>query len=191
MNNLESKVYNKIFSILNLHPEGISEFELLKLLTKDKNSGFSEESFKNNYTLFQSHFLLFHTLYKMKNLYYPQKIDIEIHCLKIRLIQIPESNQNPLVSHNSLESYYLNLDNLSSTTEAEVDKMLEDFWKKFAMLDQRKEALSLLGLEDPIKMVDIEKRYRELLKIHHPDIGGDIQKMQEINTAMEVLRKIQ
>ena len=39
------------------------------------------------------------------------------------------------------------------------------------------------------KLEDIKKAYRELVKIHHPDKGGDAKKMLEINAAWEILKK--
>jgi hypothetical protein len=36
---------------------------------------------------------------------------------------------------------------------------------------------------------DIKKRHRELARIHHPDRGGSVQKMQEINAAVDHLMK--
>ena len=36
---------------------------------------------------------------------------------------------------------------------------------------------------------EIKKAYRELVKIHHPDKGGDPKAMLEINSAWEILKK--
>lgn len=34
----------------------------------------------------------------------------------------------------------------------------------------------------------IQAAYRALAKIHHPDVGGSLQKMQELNRAWEALK---
>ena len=39
------------------------------------------------------------------------------------------------------------------------------------------------------KLEDIKKAYIELVKIHHPDKGGDAKVMLEINVAWEILKK--
>tara|TARA_B100001250_G_scaffold308640_1_gene270536 strand:+ start:264 stop:920 length:657 start_codon:yes stop_codon:yes gene_type:complete len=39
------------------------------------------------------------------------------------------------------------------------------------------------------KLEDIKKAYRELVKVHHPDKGGDEKVILEINAAWEVLKK--
>lgn len=36
----------------------------------------------------------------------------------------------------------------------------------------RREALSILGLKDPVKLAQIHKAYRQMMKNVHPDQGG-------------------
>jgi DnaJ-class molecular chaperone len=48
-------------------------------------------------------------------------------------------------------------------------------------------ALDILGLPVLITKNDIKKRYFQLAKRHHPDKGGDSQKMEEINWAYQLL----
>ena len=37
---------------------------------------------------------------------------------------------------------------------------------------------------------DLRKQYKELLKLHHPDNGGNVSEMQEINAEYDRLFKI-
>ena len=37
---------------------------------------------------------------------------------------------------------------------------------------------------------DLKKQYKELLKANHPDNGGDVEKMQEINIEYDALFRI-
>lgn len=49
------------------------------------------------------------------------------------------------------------------------------------------EALEILQLPPFISREDIKKQYRFLARKHHPDKGGDAQKMEEINQAYTTL----
>ncbi|MDD2400563.1 MAG: DnaJ domain-containing protein [Sulfurovum sp.] len=50
-------------------------------------------------------------------------------------------------------------------------------------------ALEILELPKFITKDDIKKQYRFLAKKYHPDLGGDVQKMEEINHAYRLLMK--
>ena len=47
----------------------------------------------------------------------------------------------------------------------------------------------ILKVHPNAKLEDIKKSYRELVKIHHPDRGGDAKTMLEINEAWAILKK--
>ena len=47
----------------------------------------------------------------------------------------------------------------------------------------------ILKVHPTAKLDEIKKAYRALVKIHHPDKGGDKQVMLEINAAWEILKK--
>jgi len=51
------------------------------------------------------------------------------------------------------------------------------------------EPYQILKVHPSAKLEDIKKAYRELVKIHHPDKGGDPKVMLEINAAWEILKK--
>ncbi|MBD3807432.1 MAG: J domain-containing protein [Arcobacter sp.] len=50
-----------------------------------------------------------------------------------------------------------------------------------------KEALNILELPSMITKDDIKKQYRFLVKKNHPDRGGDLIKLQELNAAYDLL----
>ena len=52
-----------------------------------------------------------------------------------------------------------------------------------------KDPYQILKVHPNAKLEDIKKAYRELVKIHHPDKGGDSQVILEINAAWEILKK--
>ena len=46
----------------------------------------------------------------------------------------------------------------------------------------------ILKVDSSAKLEDIKKAYRKLVKIHHPDKGGDVKVILEINAAWEILK---
>jgi len=52
-----------------------------------------------------------------------------------------------------------------------------------------KDYFCILEVSSEASIEDIRKAYRRLALIHHPDRGGDVRKMQDINEAYEVLCK--
>jgi len=55
------------------------------------------------------------------------------------------------------------------------------------LVETIEEALDILELPKLITKEDIKKQYRFLAKKHHPDIGGDAQKMEQLNRAYKLL----
>ena len=52
-----------------------------------------------------------------------------------------------------------------------------------------KDPYQILRVHPSAKLEEIKKAYRKLVKIHHPDKGGDSAVMLEINSAWEILKK--
>ncbi|ABM74758.1 possible heat shock protein DnaJ [Prochlorococcus marinus str. NATL1A] len=52
-----------------------------------------------------------------------------------------------------------------------------------------KDPYQILKVYPSAKLEEIKKAYRKLVKIHHPDKGGDAAVMLEINSAWEILKK--
>ena len=52
-----------------------------------------------------------------------------------------------------------------------------------------KDPYQILKVHPSAKLEEIKKAYRKLVKIHHPDKGGDAAVMLEINSAWEILKK--
>ena len=53
----------------------------------------------------------------------------------------------------------------------------------------RKDPYQILKVHPSAKLDEIKKSYRKLVKIHHPDKGGDSAVMLEVNSAWEILKK--
>ena len=53
----------------------------------------------------------------------------------------------------------------------------------------RKDPYQILKVDPSANLDEIKKAYRKLVKIHHPDKGGDSAVMLEVNSAWEILKK--
>lgn len=184
-------LFNTILDIVRVHPTGISEYDLLRTLESQACPPFSNDAFRSSFDLFVAHFILFHLLYQLRDRLLEEKRgNLLIECTCIALERYHEVAETRIPApRDPMREYYLDLKNLEQTTEEDVTTMLKDFWRRFAAWNERGDALKVLGLEEPVDMVTIRQRYHELALTHHPDRGGDKVKLQEINAAMEILKR--
>lgn len=178
----------RVWQVLSEHPEGLSEYELLQRLEPEPQG--NGRDFSDHLALFQTHFLLFHVLYRLRDaLHADGRHGLNIDCLNIRLTPyVPAEPGLPSVS-DPLRAYYLELDNLYQTGKGDVEELLASFWRRYAARDERARALAVLDLTDPVDAATIKQRFRELVMRHHPDRGGDKDRLQSINAAMAILEK--
>lgn len=180
----------ELHSILEQYPDGLSEYDLLlqlqnSTLTKLFPAGASGKAS----LLYQSHFLLFHLLYKLRSsLLEGMQGDISIHCLNIRLRPVSMSSGHVVAPSDPLQDYYLELENLNISDE-EVAQMLARFWQQFSSMDKLQSALGVLGLGFPIRIAEVKARYQRLMMEHHPDRGGEEQKVKQIHAAMKIIKQ--
>jgi len=174
---------------LPLQHEGISEFDLFAVLDSRGLDIFSRQAFADKPSLFRAHFLLMHTLYQMRQGLQPSQ-RLDINPMRIRLWNSDEAEQTTDIDAvDHMGDYYLELQNLDDTTEEQIEEMIGRFWARFSGVQQRPQALSVLGLQDPVNDDEIKSRYRELAMEHHPDRGGDAERFAAIQGAMEILEK--
>ena len=182
-------IQNVLGDILDAHPVGLTEHELLIKLAEYEVSLFSEEYFNSPLGLFQRHFLLFHCLYLLRDkLRAAQRSDMEIHCLGIKLAPYRHTPSDHPAQFDPLAAYYLDLDNFTNTDEQEVLRLLDGFWKRFASDDQRDKALAVMELVHPTSYAEIKHKYRRLAMQCHPDRGGELAQFQKLEWAMGILR---
>ncbi len=199
-------------SLLLLKPTltlGISEFDLIALLKRPPYSLFDEDALRDPLMLFQTHFLVFHALYKLQIKWRESgEGRLDIHTTKILLrddIQpqnIPPQNKDAtkaqihLAGLDPLASYYLNLDNLKGTSEADVAALLDDFWRQMAgqklgvpNTKDRDKACDVLKLDkqDILTLNSLKAHYRKALLKVHPDRGGNVEEAQQVIQAYRVL----
>lgn len=178
--------------VLHAHPAGLSEFELIKQLQTDKQAGFENDCLQDNLSLFQTHFFLFHNLYQLSHrLLQHGEWQLSISALCIQLTPVSGDKAHELAHADPLREYYLDLNNLENTDAEDVETLLDQFWQHFLRNDERREALDILELADPVDWPAIKHRHRQLAMQHHPDRGGDSERLQAINAAMEILARTQ
>lgn len=171
---------------LEKQPDGIGEYDLVQNL---KALGYFDflTSPALPYELFHAHFFLFHALYLLHDILLEKKTYLlDINTLKIQLLPY-QKGENNLQQEDKLRAYYLDFSNLEKTSEDDVYDMLASFWNKVNQYDNREEALAELGLVDPVDDKTIKQEYRRLAMQHHPDRGGDTDKLQKINDAVALL----
>jgi len=56
-------------------------------------------------------------------------------------------------------------------------------------IEEIERALDILGLPKLITKEDIKKQYHFLAKKNHPDLGGDMKEMEQINASYTFLMK--
>ncbi|ALP53074.1 hypothetical protein Tel_07845 [Candidatus Tenderia electrophaga] len=181
----------QVYEILRQHPAGIREYDLMEALERRCVGGFGAAAFADHLSMFQSHFLLFHCLYVLRDRLHEQgNAGLDIHCLCIRLQAFKPSDGGLPQQHDPLRDYYLDLNNLAHTDAATVERLMSSFWRRIIATDDRRQALQRLGLSDPVEYGEIKSRYRRLVMEHHPDRGGDHGQLQLINDAMRTLDRI-
>jgi hypothetical protein len=171
---------------LEKQPDGIGEYDLMQNL---KALGYFDflSSPALPHELFHAHFFLFHALYLLRDVFLEkQQYILNIQTLKIELLPYQQGD-NKLQQEDKLRSYYLDFSNMENTSEDDVYDMLASFWKKFNRYHDRDAALAELGLKDPVDDKTIKNEYRKLVMHHHPDRGGDKEKLQKINDAVASL----
>ena len=142
-------------------------------------------------SMFRSHFLVYNCLYRLKiKGQLLQAFTLEISSLNIALtkILIPQSSCNSICNHDPLACFYLDMQHLHQMDETDVSRLLNDFWKNYFTPKQHIQALDILGLQPPVDIKVIKKQYRRLVMRHHPDRGGDPQKLVALNQAMSCLK---
>jgi len=182
-----------VLNALQQFPLGLSEHELIKFMQAAGHIQYRRIALWDKLSLFQTHFILFHTLYTLREeLWQTQNRVLEISPLKIVLHSFDAdtvAQETTISEHDPLRDYYLDLTNLEQTSAEDVTRLLDTFWTRLDANDQRTAALEALELEDPVDYPAIKQQYRRLAMQHHPDRGGDKVQLQTLNYAMAVLEK--
>ena len=182
----------RLEALLADFPAGISEHELLKILRREQPL-FAAFKPRELLSLFRGHYLLFHTLYRLQDrLRREQRGRLTMDPLRIVLAPMPvaepaENSTALAPDWLDLAGWYADLRRLNTVTAVEVGEWLRQFHAARQARDQRLAALAALELQDPVDAAAIKRQYRRLAMRHHPDRGGDGQRLREIHTALAAL----
>lgn len=178
------------------HGDKYKEFELIQLLQKPPYALFDSSALSNQLTLFQTHFLIYHCLYLLRQQYQQNDAGfLMITALEIQLIN--RQNQSPETQEDiKLQSYYLELRHLQETTEAEVNALIDDFWLRMggrivAQPSQSEIDEALRFFEVDVKTADwrtVKQQYRRKMHLLHPDKGGLTNDAQRAQQYFDILR---
>lgn len=183
-----------VLDVIRAHPDGLTEHALIDALRRQRIEPFADACLREPLSLFRSHFLLFHCLYRLRDACAEQGEWLRIDCLDVGLESATRGAEGPEscevaspACHDPLRAYYLDLDRLNVTDAAAVEALLGSFWRCLRHGERRQQALAMLGLSDPVDDATIQARYRSLVQQNHPDRGGNAEHVQRLNEARWIL----
>ncbi|MCW9048478.1 MAG: DnaJ domain-containing protein [Gammaproteobacteria bacterium] len=193
-----------VLSALKESDSSLSLYQLMKIL---ENTGFDLErsSKETSYDMriFRKNFVVMNALYQLKKDMLDSGYSLFISSLKIELIaqngvenrSLIIDSAEDLLTQEALSAYYLNWDNYNSIDDQGVVDLLKSFWNSYTdynqrhfQVDKRLDSLQVLGLESSASWKDIQQTYRQLVKVYHPDKGGNSLKFIRIREAYLILK---
>jgi hypothetical protein len=192
--------------LLEENSEGFSEHQLLTLLQQQPHAFFAADALQDPLLLFQSHFLLFHCLYLLRNRWQKNQhtqLDISVLNIKKSRLDIDKTltqsladqfteDKNSLFNADPMAHYYLDWSHFSTTSSDDVDELLNRFWKKVWVPQQEEDiqqALIIMELDAPVPLPQLKQQYRRLAQRFHPDKGGNSEHFKKICQAFHQLRQ--
>lgn len=178
---------------LRNRPGGTNELNLIKCLQGSPWKLIGPIAFHDPQQLYPVHFLLFHVLYRLRDLLAetgetlhisPMQIGIEYHNV-VGGTGLPGSV-------DSLRNFYLDLSQYELPEET-IQQMMDNFWTgRQSSEPTRPEILAAarrLGFDSvPDNFPTVKLAFRRAVMQAHPDRGGDTQAIQSLNEAFAVLK---
>ncbi|WP_017940566.1 MULTISPECIES: DNA-J related domain-containing protein [unclassified Thioalkalivibrio] len=191
---VDAALLERVLEYLRARSSGMTEHTLIAQLREAGIEPFAGARLQEPLSLFQTHFLLFHCLYRLRDRLAGEGEWLRIHCLDIGIESMPHTPGSsgawggamPALQ-DPLRAYYLDLDRLDSMDAAAVETLLGEFWMRLGRDQKREQALAVLELADPVDAAAIQRQYRRMAQRHHPDRGGDTATLQRINAARWIL----
>jgi hypothetical protein len=122
-------VLPQVLNLLREHPEGISEYRLMKTL--DRAHLFDDDAVSGEglLPLYRKHFLIMNALYELQDILWQEEDRVlEISPLHIELHerQTGRPNKREPDWYPLLSEYYLDWAYFRNTTEADIDRMMDE-----------------------------------------------------------------
>lgn len=178
---------------LRRHPEGINELSLIKRLQSPPWELIGEVSFSEPEKLYPVHFLLFHTLYRLRDQLNDNGETLNISPMRLQLLTSPVVSGAGVAGEvDTLREFYLDISQYRMS-EITIQKMMNDFWTghypKRPQQQEAIEAAEILGFAHlPDSFSEVKHRFRRAVMQAHPDRGGDTESIQSLNQAFSVLK---
>lgn len=190
----QQKLIESLNHLLPQFSQGISEFELIKVLQSEPYCIFDKDALRDELRMFQCHFILFNALYRLRDQWFDEQIGyIDIVVTRIQ-ISSWTAQHSTMAKLDPLREYYLDWRNFDNTAKQDVLEMIEEFWNAMGSVEACSEqdliaAEAILGVERTMEISDLKRTYKHHLHLHHPDKGGDLEKAQQIDWAFRVLKR--
>jgi hypothetical protein len=188
-------------------PGGLSEYALIKKLQQPPWQLLGDVRFDQPELLYQVHFLLFHTLYTLRDQLAEDGEILVISALLTRLESRPnlhdeqlpgtESSKQSLPAQtDSLRAFYLDLTQYRLSSE-QIHTMLENFYAGHSRADAHHASAEIAAAADslgysetrlPDCFQEVKQRFRRAVMQAHPDRGGSTAQIQQLNAAFAVIR---
>lgn len=183
----------ELLARLREHPEGISEYSLMKQL--ETHPAFADLPRDVHLRLFRKHFMIMNGLYVLQSrLWQEEQVRLEISplCIRMRATDRPDGAGSFSAAvpgaADPLRAYYLDWQQLEQTTAADVQRLLSGLAEQLADPAAHRQALEPLRLKPGASQQQIRSRYRQLAAQLHPDKGGCSEAFIEVRRAYELLR---
>lgn len=170
------------------------EHALIRKMQQDGIEPIASLSLSKMLSLFKVHFLVRHGLYQLREKWRStQRADLIIGTIEIVSIPYPSATKSDGATNSEiretdlLELYYKDLSNYETMTEAEVELLLNGFWRRLQSPEDASEALKTLGLEEGASYQEIKSAFRKHAQQSHPDKGGDGDVFNSITKARDTL----
>lgn len=192
MNRNDNPLLSVVLRVLREQPAGISEYELLKHIETD-GAHFAQTASDTQLALFQKHFMIMNALYRLQDsLWHDEQVWLSISPLRIAIEVAAKAQDHSVAVHSddALRTYYLDWQQFLTTDSDAVTELLASFWTRYAVHDQRADALVTLQLDADASWEIIKQQYRRMVAMSHPDRGGDAMQFLAVRAAYEILREL-
>lgn len=193
------QLQHAISDILLAQVTPVSEFELIRTLQREPYELLSERALRGSLSLFQTHFLVFHCLYRLRDEWRVEQLcDLRIEPLAIGCEPLATGQGQSLpATEDKLRAYYLDMSHFDSTSGRDVDDLLAGFWQELGQpepsihADERSRAMIIMDLDTmPESQRQLKRLYRQQVHQNHPDKGGASEAMHSLQWAYQVLSQV-